>query len=443
MLGLVIRGVEGDTAAYVRRRLEGMAGVGRAVTAADVAAMIEAGEGAGPGVTELDALDLSAEQAARVEARLRHAARILSTQSPLLEGEVVERDTLGFLTEPWGAHPAGTPVLRRRTDRAELVYTFPGNRVSESVDFEVAPLSDELTAGLEAARARGPGPTVDPRLASSFGLGDIAKSLSTGLLGGVAGKIGALIFDAIFPPGVPDYFDEVYAKIRTIVREELRQHDVDLIRTQLDAVLNWQRRVYAPKNPRQATDPEERKRLFEEVEAHIHDLEKPMAVLTNPTWSHLGLSALTLGGGVYLALCQEACLMDPGVDDPAKSSYAETIRLSAPDFVTSAQRGWLRVFGDRIAAVRLKFCQYTDVIHGEFVTARGWCIDDPLGEKRERRWDPYWQISYDPDFLGEDQDEVKEGLREYYEEIEETLGREVGIPVLDDWRKLPDRPLPA
>ena len=37
-----------------------------------------------------------------------------------------------------------------------------------------------------------------------------ATAIATGLLSGIAGKVGARIFDEVFPPEVSSYFDKVY-----------------------------------------------------------------------------------------------------------------------------------------------------------------------------------------------------------------------------------------
>jgi len=55
----------------------------------------------------------------------------------------------------------------------------------------------------------------------------IAKTLDEGLLSGVLGNVAVLLFNSIFPPGVPDHFDAVYKEIERIVHQDLTQNSYD------------------------------------------------------------------------------------------------------------------------------------------------------------------------------------------------------------------------
>lgn len=72
----------------------------------------------------------------------------------------------------------------------------------------------------------------------------IAKTLGEGLLSGVLGNVAVLMFNSIFPSGVPDYFDAVYKEIERIVNQELTQNTINEINGHINGIQSWVRITY-------------------------------------------------------------------------------------------------------------------------------------------------------------------------------------------------------
>ena len=342
MLGLNFSEVRGDAGAYIKAKL-----VAAGVDEADV----PPGDGADGGaiaLIDLGSIQFGPEALLETRVRRRCATLTVNQALPLIDGESLQEDYFGILGAEIEELAAGTAVLRRTTNLAVAYIFFPDYRVV-GTELVHAGLPDALRdPRLFEPPAAPPGP-VDPASVAK-----LALPLAKALLSKIGEATGSWIFKQIFGESVPSYFDALYAQIRKIVRDELTNRDVDLISARLNGLLNWQRRVYEPKNPRAVTDRGEREKLFDGIEAQLRALEDAIAILTHDRWCRPGMSVFVIAGSMYLALCQEACYMDYHDPDPRKSSYVKTIQLTAAAFGESLPRTFQELLAARIAAVTLK-----------------------------------------------------------------------------------------
>ncbi len=445
MLGLVITKIKGDRSTYVRDKLSAATHNSTPITDEDIAELVSVMTDDALPISNLVGVAPKAHRTAEIDARQRCALRNLISDSPLLKGEVVEEDFFSFLSEPFEEVPAGTAVLRRTTNMAVLYYIFPDYRVTPEIDLIYSDLPMELVQGIQRTNA----PEIDELqrfevLAANLKIDfrEIAKTLGTGLLSFVGGQIAALIFDLIFPPSVPSYFDEVYKEVARIVKQELHQHDIDLIEAKINAVLDWERRIYAPKSPRNVTDQHERENLFREVEDQINSLNEAMSVLTSLWWRESGMSVFAVAGGVYLGLCQEAALMDYKVSNPKLSSYATTIKLTATDYANSLEATFQAVLKKRVDNVFLKQETVNIQIGRKSYMTNAYRWVDPIagtkGKLHALRKEGKKKLVGDPKKEGEDD------MNNYKAQLPEMLAKALGEPLdlAGKWRKLETQPLP-
>jgi len=372
---------------------------------------------------------ITPEQQAEIEARKRCALSTLLRESPLLDGETVQEDFFTFLARPFGDLPSETAVLRRTTNKAEIFYLFDDVQVVKGDLQFVERVPDQLDQPVLA-------------LSEPITVKSIAKTLGEGLLSGFAGSVAALIFDAIFPPGMPDYFGEVFKEIRSIVKEELTLDAMAKINGRVNGVVAWSKNTY---RPRKAAPEVPRKDLGDMVAPQV-DLLYTEAVFTlmEERYAKPGLPAFMVAAGVHLALIQEQALVDQYQPDPNKSSFATTVRLNAQVYADHLINTFNAIVAERQKLIDVRY--------------------DPLVDQQPG--DPYINIKkryYYFDKLNNKQGPIREEYQDkdkkYHsgkEEADADYGRYVagvisdltaslGSPrvVANDWLRLKTQPIPA
>lgn len=371
------------------------------------------------------------DQALRsIEAWKRLALREVERESPLIEGERIEEDFFSFLADEWAGLPAKVAVLRRRTNLAEIVYFFECQKVSKRGLKARAP--KRVKGGRYKFEAIPSGAEGAPSI-------DIARSLGEGLLSGFAGQIGALIFNAIFPPGVPSYFDAVYQEIRKIVRQEVTANTINIIDGQLNGIKDYVRNTYTPKRQSKTS----RRELFKALAPYEHDCYvNVLGPLRGAAFAKPGFPVFMVGAGTLLAINQEQALVDPAVRDPKKSSYAETIRLNAKEFADFADDTYKQIRADRDAAVKLVPGSKGSHAVGtcDVITTKGWFWKDEVTGKSSKLFTEYkykgkWHTG---------KEEAVADRKKYLAGVLKKLDTDLGKPgsTAAKWRKLVDRPLP-
>jgi hypothetical protein len=298
----------------------------------------------GPPLTVAQASEhysITAPQQAAIDARKRCALAGLLRESPLVQGETLQEDLFTFLKEPFENLPVNTAVLRRTTNEAEIYYVYDDILV---VNGDLQFIQRAPTPPLpEVSMVGGP--------SDGFTVKGIAKKLGGGLVDGIMGTIGGLIFDAIFPPGVPDYFGEVLKEIRSIVGQELTRADIDLINGRLNGIVSWTNNTYKPR--KQSGAP--REVLSTMLDPQVNLLYTDVVdTLMMARYSKEGLSVFAIAAGVHLALIQEQAIVDPLQQKPNESSFAITVKLNAQRYHDHAIKIYNEIRTQREAAVSVK-----------------------------------------------------------------------------------------
>lgn len=435
MLGLSFSRIQGDPSAYIAARLSA------ADIEADPSHFLDGDLGPSLVLADPSQMAFTTDVEIEISARRRCAVQTVEESFPLLDGETVEEDFLTFLDQSLDELERGTPVLRRTTNMGVTYVFFPDFRITDANEVAYTGLPAAL---LEPALFVEPESEVMPRSAVFAGMAieSIALKLAEALLKGFGGKVGALAWNQLFGGGVPSFFGEVYQEIRRIVRDELTRHDMDLITARLNGVIEWQRLVYEPKNPRAQRNERERRRLFEEVENQIEKVRETTAILRHDRWRKAGMGTFLGAGSLYFALCQEACMVDPLAARPEDSSYAKTIQLTAAEYAGDLERTYKELLQARIDAVKLStFRKLIKIGRKSFLTT-GYYWDDPVkgttGPRRSLRKKGRKEVE------GKPREEATADLDQYRKTLPPLFNKDMGQPleVVATWQRLVKQPLP-
>ena len=170
--------------------------------------------------------------------------------------------------------------------------------------------------------------------------GFIASQLAVGLLKGAAGKVGALIVDQIFPSSDENYFGVAYAEISKVVKQVIEENTIKEVDGAVNGLKNWVKDTYAPRKASkfEAGSTE----LTAEDKTDLRDLlsrdltTEQIGKLQEESFAEAGLGVFMIAAGVHLALLQELAFVDPDVQDPATSSYVQSIKKTAQRYVAHA-----------------------------------------------------------------------------------------------------------
>jgi len=365
-------------------------------------------------------------QEADVEARKRCALGMAMREWPLIDGEVVEEDVFTCLREPFGELPARTAAMRRKTNMAELYFLFDGVQVNDGSVVFTAPVTPP-----QAALRLGAG---KESLAAAMG-----KSLATGLASAIGGRIGALIFDTVFQQqGVPNYFGEVYAEVRSIVKEELSAQLVEQVGGRVNGTAAWLRNTYKPRKDAGAP----RKELFDMVSKYV-DLMYWDAVYTLMQTNHAkpGFEVFLLAAGMHMALMQEQALLDPGESDPHKSSYAKSVSLSAQEYHDHAIRTFDEILRLRAEAVQIRDVSQKVCVSHSCNTTYLYRWHDTVTGAEGPTYQTYTSLSKE---THDGQKESEADRQRYNANVASQLTASLCSPrdIAATWLKLKDRPIP-
>ena len=378
---------------------------------------------------------ITSQQEAEIEARKRCVLATLLRESPLLEGETVQEDLFTFLQGPFDTLKPNTVVLRRTTNMSEAFYILDDVQVVDGNLVFIEPAPVPRTAVSDASRV------VRASARIKFDAMSIAKRLGGGLVDGIAGTIGGLIFEAIFPPGVPDYFDDVYKEIRNIVKQELTSALIDNINGRINGVVAWTQNTYKPRKESGAS----RKDLSDMVDRQVELLyNEAVYTLMEERYAKPGVAVFTIAAGVHLALMQEQALVDPQQMDPEKSSYATSVKLNAQTYAYHLTKTYDEIADDRQKAVVMRYDPMVDQDPGSpFINMKDryrWydTIDNKSGDLHEEYVDKTKKRH-------SGKEEAEADRQNYLRGIMSQLDYDLGAPkdLAAQYLKLTNKPIPS
>ncbi|XP_033105310.1 uncharacterized protein LOC117107688 [Anneissia japonica] len=295
------------------------------------------------------------------------------SQSTLSGDEVLISERFTYLEMPFNWIPKYTAVFTRRTNLAEYCICLPG--------FFVRPSKVRKETGSEDIFYEENVPI--PQLGLKY-VGSIAKSLATGLINGVAGKLGLFIFENVFPPGVPNYFEAVYVEIQKIVKQELTQNTIDEVNGEINGIKQWVRNSYLAAKEGITGDPtDKKKRLTEMLEPRDAQIvTKVLGLLMTERYAKPGICVFMIAAGMHLTILQELAYVDPTVSFPESSHYCLSIKKYAASYANFAKSKAQSILNQRLSMIHSGEESRYDDITNMFLDIFWW-RDDYTGERRE------------------------------------------------------------
>lgn len=359
---------------------------------------------------------------AEINACCACALRNLEERSPLVLGETVISDVFTYLEKQWHDLPAGTAVLHRKTTLADLCYYYPEYRVSKD-GLSFHPPHDEESALSD----------------TKWTIGGVISMLGEGLIGGIGGEVAGLLFGAIFPPGVPTYFEKVYAQISKIVAQAVQQNFIHQINGHLNGVKDLMVKKYAPRKESGASKEE----LLKILDQPDHDYYvECIGPLKSEQFAKAGFSVFLVGASSHLLLIQEQILVDPNVSTPEQSSFVKTLKLNAKDYADFAAKTWKEISDQRKKYIRI--FKTSEGYHYDYCDASvfyGYSWEDTLTGERGKFYMAY-QDKNKKAHSGKE--EATKACNAHIAEVMAGLSKSLGDPdgTIKKWRHLIDQPLP-
>ncbi len=295
---------------------------------------------------------------------------------PLLTNEIIMNDFVSVLKEDFEEIPAGTVVLERTTNFAVLYFVVLNLRIEGD---SAKPIAQEVEIEEEEREAVTELFAVSSEDITAGGVVKfIASNFASGMVSAVGGAIVNAILDEIFPPGVPSYFDEVYAEISKIVGQRIQQSKIDSINGAINNVVQKVNNEYLPAREQSNLKKEkDRKRLFNLLQKYDQTfLSGPggmLGTLQQKDNAHAGFSVFMIGASLQLSLLQEMANVDPyngnekeGWKPANKSSYGKpktgTLAKTAKDFADFADKTLKEIVAKRRKQIDTeKFAAYFKV----------------------------------------------------------------------------------
>ena len=357
---------------------------------------------------------------------LLKAIEIAKKKSDLKVHEIVEEERFTYLEMPFKNLPKYTGVLVCRTDQAEYSLITVGYL------FRPYQARRELKCH-EVIYYQA------PEIQVTGAVGDIAKSLATGLLSGIGGKIGVLIFNAIFPPGVPSYFNEVYKQIEKIVNKELTQNTIDEINGQINGMKDWVAITYT--NAKESG-------LSKDKLTNILQPREPqiaiqlVGVLMEQRYAQPGITVFMIGAGMHLSVLQELALIDPDAASPIESHYAKSVQQYAKEYAGHAKPTTENILRTRADTIHKKFKSFIPPGTTVPMFENLYWFEDSLTGYKSQIWMNVVDTKGESNPDAEKQRD--EAFANYTKEKHDQIVKDMEDPVAtaNEWLKLVDRPIP-
>lgn len=282
--------------------------------------------------------DVTKEQLKQVAIAQRCALMGLVETAPLLEEEVIEEDFFSYLTTEFDDMPAGTAVLKRTTNKAEMVYFFDHVLISNGhlVYNYPKPVYDTV---------RG-----EATLGISFTItSEMIKKLLKSAASAALSQIGAAILGAIAKELFGDDTQKLIDKIKEVIQAEIVSNELDKMNGAVQGTLQFLCVEY--QNKKRKTDLkniEKRKELLNELKPYSTKFYTDViGVLKQDKFAEKGLKSFMTAASVHLLITQEMALVDPDYMNPNESSYAETFRANAKNYHAHVKTSYKNAYNRR------------------------------------------------------------------------------------------------
>ncbi|WGH75895.1 hypothetical protein P8625_01650 [Tenacibaculum tangerinum] len=390
-----------------------------------------------------------------LEPNMNCLKRGITDEYPLLPNEVILRNRMTFLSETFQDFPIRTLVFELTTNKAILYFLIKNIGLNN----EYVPILQES----EFTQPQKLYPSLDSlslKLNVTSTAVSIGKDIASGMLSAIGGAIANAILDEVFPAKIPNYFDEVYAKITKIVKQEIQQSKIDSISGAITNLVQKIKNEYVPALEQSNTkDKEDRQALFKLLQKYdqtfLSGAEGMLGTLQQKEYAKAGFTVFMLGASLQLSLYQEMANVDPmnknakGEWMPAnKSSYGKpktgTLAKTANDFIEHAKKTYNEIMTDSNNAVKAqKFKKERSYVIGQTLVTNtyyyGRIVDNGVATNILREIGPDAKNGSNPKFEAFTKSEIPK----YKKTKRENLYKEMNSPleVIESWKELVKTPI--
>lgn len=301
--------------------------------------------------------DASKEQLKLVAVAQRCALQNLVEMAPLTDGEEIVEDFFSYLTKPFNDLPENTAVLKRTTNKAEVLYLFDDVKVANGDLVYNVP---ELTFDVHSAQSLGISFTITSKM---------IKSLLKNAASAVLSQVGSIIFDIIAKELFGDDTQKMIDKIKEVIQEEIVSNELDKMNGAVQGTLQFLCVEYNNRKMQtDLSDPAKRRELLADLKPYSTKFYTDViGVLKQDKFAEKGLKSFMTAASVHLLITQEMALVDPDYMDPNESSYLKTFRANASSYQAHVSTNYHNAYNRRnnmeVYTKQFTDCMGTSCVH--------------------------------------------------------------------------------
>jgi hypothetical protein len=287
----------------------------------------------------MERAQLSSERLSEIDAWIKVGLKQIGREFPLVTGETIVRDRFTCLSDAFRSFPEGTPVLVRETNKATMMHFFPCS-VYRNGSIEPGNLIPEASTPVQQ-----PKPSVEKELK---GPESIIISLFKGIASAIGEKIGAEIFNAIFPDNSSDIekmLRDLQENIKIIFRQELDKQTIDQLNFKIQGVISYMQQTYNSQKKRGAPAAALEGILIPENEKMYTEL---MALLVGQRYRAQGIAYLVIGANAHLAILQELAAVTLQSKPEVSKAYTENYYQRLRDYMNALSNAISEVHQSRL-----------------------------------------------------------------------------------------------
>lgn len=338
---------------------------------------------------------------------------------PLLEKEKIEEDTLTITSKATANYPKETIIWIRKTNLA-VYFAIAADWQFDIIQSKLTTKSIENLNDLH--------PVLYRSAKSDEGIETVRKVLDL-FASAFPGpekygiKLLSLALGLANSDSGPSW-DEIYAMIRTIVREEIIKDSLTKIHSEFTALAEWSNDHYLPLKNKKRT---KNKKLLDLLEPKMNPMLKNLSLLTEPQYRIPGFVLLLQGINMYLTLIQEKLSI---------GGSTRNIRSIANDWANEMLRIWAEVKEHRASEIVVEKKSHSKPLADKSIVTIEYYIilDKHTGHKTGDRNGP-WTVNGKN---SKAKDNANEELIKHRRNVLATLTRNLADPdkTASKWRNI-------
>lgn len=288
---------------------------------------------------KMECAGLSSEQLLNIDAWIKVGLKLISRDFPLVAEESIISDRFTFLSDEFRSFPQGTPVLVRETNKATMIHFFPCS-VYRNGSIEPGNLLTETFIPVQQ-----PKPLFETGLK---GPESIIISLFKGIASAIGEKIGAEIFNAIFPDNssnMEKMLSDLQENIKNIFRQELDLQTIDQLNLKIQGVISYMQQTYNLQK-KGGADAAELVGLLTPINRDMYI--NLMSLLVGERYRAKGIAYLVVGANAHLAIIQELAAVTMQSNPESSKQYMVNYYERLSDYIGALSNAISEVHQNRL-----------------------------------------------------------------------------------------------